>query len=131
MIPGSNLLNMASQLIARQPFMLYRYIGREYGAAGELVIQYDDPVTLLGMVQPVPRSVFEKMGLNMSRNYITVHVPSDAIGLQRDSSGDYIRWGSKWWTVESRTDWFDVDGWQELLCIQTDTAPNVPGPYYG
>lgn len=126
MIPGSNLLNLATTIIAKVPFSYYAFTGRSYDNAGDLAINYAAAVTKYGSVQPVARTLFEQMGLDFSRDYITIHTPNNITGIQKGTSGDYVRWNAQWWVVETQTNWYAVDGWKEIVCVRTDTAPTVP-----
>jgi hypothetical protein len=118
MIPGSNLLRQAFRVIAKQQFTYEKFLSRSKGANGLLVPTYAPAVAKMGSVQPVPRTMYEAMGLDFQKNYFTVYVTMDMQDLARDVSGDRITWDCTTLQVESKTDWFKVDGWIGLLAVQ-------------
>lgn len=93
MIPGSNLLEIALQVIAPQAFRYYAFIERVTNSIGLDIASYAEPMSLNGSVQPVPRSMMDILGLDMQKNYINVFVSRDVIDIGRDVSGDYLVFG--------------------------------------
>lgn len=118
MIPGSNLLKQAFRVIAKTPFSYQEFQGRTAGANGMLAPSYSVAVQKVGSVQPVPRSMYAAMGLDFQKNYFTVYVTMDVQDLARDVSGDRITYNCQILQVESKTDWFTIDGWVGLLAVQ-------------
>lgn len=118
MIPGANILGMALSVIAPQTVQYRRYLSRATNAAGLDVSAYADPVPVRGSIQPVPRSRYEVMGLDFAKTYWTLRAPLAALGVARDASGDQVIYDGKLLQVESATDWHDLDGWSEALCVE-------------
>lgn len=118
MIPGANILNMAMSLVAGQSFDYFRFVSRETNDIGLDVSVYADGVPKTGSVQAVPRSVMVAQGLDLQRNYVTVYTSNDVRDVRRDVSGDYIVFNGKKFQCVSATDWYAVDGWIAILCIE-------------
>lgn len=118
-VPGSNLLMEALELIEPQTVQYFQNTGRTKTGAGILIptLAAAVPVTLCSL-QPVPRSKFDVLGLDYSKNYVWWFVPRHTIGIERDASGDQINYGGKLYQVESLTDWEGQDGWLAALCVQ-------------
>lgn len=93
MIPGSNLLNMALSVIAPQKFTYYAFVSRKTGINGLDVATYASPMRVRGSVQPVPRSMYETLGLNLQKTYVNIFIARNIVDLNRDVSGDYIIFG--------------------------------------
>jgi hypothetical protein len=125
-VPGQNLLNMALSVIGKQTFSYNAYTGRVIGANGMLIAAYAASVTVQGSVQPVPRRLFEQMGLDLQSNYSFFFVPQAVFDVGRDSSGDQFIYNNQTWQLLSRTPWSAVDGWDSVLCIE---VPNVNNFY--
>lgn len=123
MIPGSNILNMAMSVIATQAVDYYAYAYRTVNDIGLDVAGYQDPVTIYGSVQAVPRSVYQERGLDLQKNYVNFFVRSDAIDLHRDTSGDQFRYSGKVFQLISTTNWYGQDGWVEVLCVEIGNPP--------
>ena len=122
MIPGSNLLNQAFSLIARQTVSYKAYASRTVSDIGMLVTAYADAVDIQGSVQAVPRELFERYGLDFQKNYIMFYVSQNLIDVTRDVSGDRITYNGKNYQCVSKTDWFGQDGWIGIICVQVQDA---------
>lgn len=122
-VPGSNNLNLALSVIARQTVSYWRYLSRTTNAIGLDVSTYADPVDITGSLQAVPRSAYKELGLDLTRNYVRFFTSNDLIDIKRDVSGDRISYAGKYYNVLSATDWYAVDGWLEVLCIEVPLEP--------
>lgn len=117
MIPGSNLLNMAFTVIAKQTITYYRATGRTLNNVGQDVTTYAPGVTVLGSFQPVPRKLYELYGLDLQKSYFTFYASSNIIDVTRDVSGDQLSFKDERYQCESNNDWFQIDGWKGVLCV--------------
>jgi hypothetical protein len=117
-IPGSNLLAMASRLIAMQSYEYYQFISRTPNSIGQDVASYAGSVTLQGSIQPVPRLYYQQYGLDLQRNYNIFYVQKNILDLTRDVSGDKVNFNGNDYQVVSKTDWFQQDGWDAFLAVQ-------------
>jgi hypothetical protein len=120
-VPGSNLLRLAMGPIARQKLQHRAYISRTINAAGDYVSTFADPVDITGSFQPVNRSLYQQLGLNLEKNYSTLYTQANVMPTERDREGDYVVFGGSTWQCNSEQDWRAVDGWRKLLCVE------VPG----
>jgi hypothetical protein len=116
MIPGTNILNAAFNLIGRQTLTLKSVTGRTTNSLGEFVNTYTTS-TIQGSWQPVPKTLYQNLGLDMSKSFFTLHVPASVVPTGRGTAGDVVEIGGRQYQVESDTDWFGVDGWRAILCV--------------
>jgi hypothetical protein len=123
-IPGQNLLNMALQIIARQTIAYYQYASRTLNAVGQDVTTYASPVNITGSWQPVPRKLYIEYGLDLQKDYFTFYTSNNLLDITRDVSGDQIAFRGRRYQVESDNDWFQLDGWKGVLCVDLG-ADNV------
>ena len=114
----SNLLQDALDVIGRQTFLYYQFMGRTTNSIGIDVAARSPAVTVTGSFQPVPRTLYAVMGLDLQKYYAQFFVPQNVIDIERDSSGDQFAYNGKLFQVESRTDWHGVNGWVSLLAVQ-------------
>jgi E217 collar protein gp28 len=121
-IPGGNLLKVALGIIAKQTVSYYQFISRAASAKGQWVATYADPVNLVGSFQPVPRKLYEQYGLDFSKSYFTFYTSNNILSTQRDVSGDQLAFNGVRYQCESNNDWFPIDGWKGVLCVQTVSA---------
>jgi hypothetical protein len=118
MIPGANILAMAQRVIAKQRFLYYAFLSRDLNSVGQYDVTYAPPVTLYGSVQPVPRDLYERYGLEFQQNYVNVYLQRAVIDVTRDVSGDQIVFNGATYQCISKTPWDAIDGWDAVLCVQ-------------
>ena len=118
MNPGSNILQQALQVIAKQPFNYFAFASRSLQPNGQYLNNYAAPLALTGSVQAVPRSVYEREGLLFDKMYLKIYVSQNVIDISRNNAGDQIQFNGNVYTCESITPWDAIDGWVEILCIQ-------------
>lgn len=118
MIPGSNILSQALRILASQTFQYLAFQSRDPNSVGQYVVTYAAPITLTGSVQPVPRELYERFGLDFQRNYINVYVSRAVIDIARDVSGDQIIFNGDTYQCLSKTPWEGIDGWDAVLSVQ-------------
>lgn len=126
MIPGANLLSIAMGAIGSQPVSYFKNTSRAANEAGFYVGGFAPGVAVRDCsVQPMPRSRYENLGLDLSRDYVQWFVSRAVIGVERDAQGDVFNWAGKRWQVESITDWSVQDGWVCALAVRVEGAPNA------
>jgi len=116
--PGGNILGLALSVITPQQLSYRRFVSRAANAAGVWNVKYSNPVQLRGSIQPVPRERYEQNGLDFQKNYVTIFVSQNVIDISRDVTGDQFWYAGKLYQAESRTPWFQQDGWDAILCIE-------------
>ncbi len=116
-IPGINLLNMALTIIAKQTVSYYQFISRSLNSVGQDIAVYASPINLVGSWQPVPRHLYEIYGLDLQKDYFTFYSSNNILDIQRDISGDQLVFMGKRYQVESSNDWYQLDGWKGMLCV--------------
>lgn len=119
MIPGSNLLNQAFSLIAKQTVEWYKFDTRVLNDIGLYEDVYFPEITIQGSLQPIHKNLFEKFGLNLAEDYANFYVSTNLIGLGRDYSGDYLIFNNDRYVVQDNAEWFPIDGWTGLLMIKS------------
>lgn len=122
MIPGQNILNMALTVIAKQQITYYQFVSRTPNIIGQDVTTYAAPVTLVGSWQPVPRKLYITYGLDLQKDYFTFYTSNNLLDITRDVSGDQISFMGRRYQVESDNDWFQLDGWKGVLCVDLGQA---------
>lgn len=127
-IPGENLLSIALTVIDSQQVLYYQFLTRALNARGVWVTTFVDPAVEVweGSVQPVNRSVYEARGLDFEKNYVSWFLPYiDATDLMRDESGDQFEWAGRRYQLKGKTDWYQQDGWVELLGVDIGVATGI------
>jgi hypothetical protein len=117
MVPGSNILNLALTVIAKQSIVYFRFLSRSQNNVGQDVTIYDAPTTVQGSFQPVPRRLYQIYGLDLQKSYFTFYASKNILDVGRDVSGDQIVFQGFRYQCESSNDWFGEDGWVGVLCV--------------
>lgn len=121
-VPGSNLLNAAFRLIARQSFNYSVFTGRTPQPNGQYVSNYKSAICITGSAQPVPRDMYEQDGLDFQKSYFNFFIERKTLDVTRDVAGDLIQFQGLYYNAISRTPWYGVDGWDQLMAVEV-TAP--------
>lgn len=118
MIPGSNILKTALSVIVPQTVTYLQYTGRTLNNVGQQVTTYAAPVYVsTGSFQPVPKRLYYSMGLDFQKQYYNWFVQKGVIDISRGVAGDQIVFNGGRFQCESNTDWFAIDGWDQVLCV--------------
>lgn len=117
MIPGSDILNDALSVIIPQQVTYYAYSGSIINDVGQNVPEYAESVIILGSFQPIPRSLYQQLGLNFDKSYFNLYTSTNIIDVSRNVSGDQISFQGSQYQCESCTQWFGIDGWKAVRCI--------------
>ena len=123
MTPGSNLLALALSIMEPATVLFYPFLARSVNAIGLEVSTYGEPVTLEGSVQALPRSEFDKLGLDLAREYIVFYASLDMQNSGRDRENDYLAWAGARWDIVNVTAWHGIDGWSEVLAVKIGPLP--------
>ena len=117
-MPGGNLLNMASRVIAFQGVELLPFVDRIKNEARVYINSYGAPVPIKGSAQPVPATAYAALGLERKNNYLMVWSSANIAGVGIDTSSDRIRYNAKIYKAVGSTDWKAQDGWQGYLFVE-------------
>lgn len=115
--PGSNLLKSAMKLIKKQTVQHRPFLGRGVNSIGNNTDQYGPGKDIRGSFQTVPRSSYEKNGLDFSNSYATFYSTTPIGCVDRGRSGDLIIFAGRTWKCEAPNDWYAVDGWTGVLMV--------------
>jgi len=116
-IPGMNLLSMALTVIQRQTLQYFQFDGRSLSVIGQDVTAYKTVIDLVGSWQPVPRNLYMSLGLDLQKDYFTFYTSNNLLDITRDVSGDQVAFMGKRYQVQSANDWYQMDGWKGILCV--------------
>lgn len=118
----TNLLEDALDVVGRQNIQYFPYISRTKNEIGLLVSERGIGRTAEGSIQPIPRQLYESMGLNLQKYYVTIFISKNVIDIARDVAGDQFSYGGRRFQAESRTDWYGQDGWDAIVCVEVPNA---------
>lgn len=115
MIPGVNLLAQAFAAIGQQSIKLHKFTGRSPNELGQYVTTYADPIDILGSWQPISKTRYAALGLDMTKEHAMLYTPVNIQTIERDGSGDQASIYGKRWQALDLTDWFYQDGWNAVV----------------
>lgn len=122
MVPGSNLLNIALSVITHSPITLYVATGRVENAIGEWVTTYAPAYPVEGSWQPVDRTKYEALGLDLMKNYYTFYTSEVVRSINRGESPDLCERNGRKYSAVGDVPWNDVDGWQSVTFVDIGAA---------
>lgn len=121
-VPGSNLLSIALSVIAPQQIVLYRALSRVENAIGEWVTTYAPGFPVEGSWQPVDRTKYEALGLDLMKNYYTFYTSELVNAINRDTSPDLAERNGRKYSTVGDVPWRDLDGWQSATFVDIGVA---------
>lgn len=126
MIPGSNLLNTALTVIAKQTVFYYRSLSRVQNDVGQWVTTYATGIKLQGSFQAIPKNLYQAYGLDLQKTYFTFYTSNPVKDVARDTSPDIITYKGDRYQCESNNDWYKIDGWRGVLCVLLNPGSDTP-----
>ena len=129
-IPGSNILKMAFHIIAKEHIQYYQFVDRKLNNVGQYLTEFAPAVCIKGSFQPVPRSLYETLGLDFQKEYFNFYTSKDLFGTERDVTGDQIWFQGQRFQCESTTAWHGIDGWVAVLCVVIENI-DIAQPIFG
>ena len=118
MIP--NLLSAALTLIPSVTFKYYKFKSNTVNDRGLDVSTYENPITVQGMIRPVPAEKYEELNLNLQRDHIYVHVPKNVLSLRVQESPDKIEYNGATYFIVSIINWFNYNGWTSCIAARSE-----------
>jgi len=76
------------------------------------------PVTIYGSFQPIPRSMFELLGLEFNKDYVTFYVTNLVQDVARNKAPDEFVFNGNRYRVMTASDWNLVDGWNNPIAVK-------------
>ncbi len=125
MFPGSDLLDVAFDVIDTVDLDYYQYNGREKNSIGFLTTLYKPKVKISGSFQPVAKQVYYQFGLDFQKKYYYLFAEVDFLDVGRDVAGDQVSFSGRRYQCESATPWFAIDGWSQILLVDIGMQKNV------
>jgi len=121
--PGANQLAIAMRTIAPQTVQYYQYNSRVVNEVGEYQTYYNPPFSIRGSLQAVNRNLVKQHGLDWQKDYVVFYANKDLLDVARDVSNDKIIFGVRQFDVLSSDDWYTIDAWASVLCVEVKDNP--------
>ncbi len=110
-----NLHGYAKQIIPQRRFAYRAYAGMTEGSNGIDTPKYSAQKIGYGSIQPVPKKVYQSLGLNSEKEYL--HIVTDACITGYGDIGDKVIFCNKEYRVMDCEDWRTVSDWAGVMCI--------------
>lgn len=117
-------MNATSILGCNQQFEFYQFQGSTLDDLGRDIPQYSDPINLKGSIQAVPNKMYEQLGLDLEKNYITVFCPQLIQSLAQNSQPDKIIWNNRTFEAIETKDWTNLNGYTKALFAEIKDERN-------
>lgn len=117
-------MNATSILGCNQQFEFYQFQGSTLDDLGRDIPQYSDPMNLKGSIQAVPNKMYEQLGLDLDKNYITVFCPQLIQSLATNTQPDRIIWNNRTFEAIETKDWTNLNGYTKTLFVEIKDERN-------
>lgn len=118
-----NLLKIASSIIPQQTFVYYKFNKAQANDIGVVEDTYDDGVILEGSVQAISQDMYQKLGLDFSKKYISIHTSADIRNVDSSQpSPDKVVWNGKEYLIVKVSNWYQQDGWVKVVAVEEPEA---------
>lgn len=118
MIP--NLLSAALTLIPSVSFKYYKFKANTVNERGLDISEYELPITVTGLIAPVPADKYEELDLSLQKEHIYVHAPTNILSLRVQESPDKIEYNEYEYFIIRIVDWFNYNGWTSCIAARTE-----------
>lgn len=122
MIPGSSSLPKVQQLIIPTTIVFFQWVDRIKNEQRKYVNRFADGVTIRANVQPVPRKLYQRMGLDYNKRYVMVWASQNFEDLARNRAPDEMEWEGRRYTFQNEEDWSPIDNWNAVLAVDVGPA---------
>ena len=113
-----NLLSLASSLIPLSNFQYLEFLGNVINNVGQKVPTYKDPINAKGSIQSVDTVLFERLGLDTTKEYKLVYTYLNLSVIKAGSSADKIVYNNTTYQALTRADWLSYNGWTGVICVK-------------
>ena len=114
-----DLLNKAVAIIPPVEIKYRKFTSGTVNSFGIVPTLYGSAVTTSGSVQPLDNALYERYGLQLSKNAREVYIPANVDGMAQISiGGDILLFEGKSWSIVSEENWHPYDGWKTLIVVE-------------
>ena len=121
-VPGSNILNEAFCLIAKQEVLYSQFLGNTVNDIGTDAPSYAAPISMLGSFQAMSSEDYDTFGIDFQRVGIMFYTSNELFPVNRNVSNDTIEFLGNTYEVKSKSDWFGIDGWVGIAGVLQTNA---------
>lgn len=113
-----NLLSLASGLIPLSSFQYLEFLGNVTNDVGQKVPTYKEPVNAKASIQAVDTVLFERLGLDTTKEYKLIYTYLNLRVIEAGKSADKIIYQGKNYQAVTRADWLSYNGWTGVICVK-------------
>lgn len=122
MIPGANLFNIASSVIALQEVAWFTFTGRTISGSGKYQNEYGPPSMISVSFQSVQRQKYNHLGLDFNKTYKMLYTNDEAFDVDRDRAGDRFVVDGRLYEAIGSADWIFQDCWKGVMVVDVGPA---------
>lgn len=125
MIP--NLLNIALGAICGQTVTWRAFKARTQNGRGHWITTYEDDQPIMGSWQTVDSRTIKELGLDTAKRYHNLYCSYPINQVREGTSPDLIIADGYIHEVVGGPDWYRLNGWRGILCVEIGPDP-APAP---
>lgn len=85
-----NVLRAALKLVPKQLITYKKFIRVSANALGNQINEYEDPITVIGSIQPADNDTLYKLGIANTGDYFICYIHGNALSIAQLQSNDVI-----------------------------------------
>lgn len=128
LLRATNLLKLAMSVIPPRDIQWLQFddiITNEFGLD---VPVFRSPITIKASVQAVSNSMYRELGLDFTKNLLSVHANADLQDTANQKIADRLLIDGKYFNIIQKNDWYEFNGWSDVIVAEDKTEQANPIP---
>ena len=113
-----NLLKLAGGIIPLDTFEYLEFEKNTTNSQGQKVPSFKEAATKKGSVQSVDTVLFERLGLDTSKEYKMIYSSIDLKILESGKSSDRVIYDGKTYQALTKANWLTYNGWVGVVFVK-------------
>lgn len=105
-------------------FTFLKYKGTTIDEMGRDVPEFEEPVTLLGCIQPISNKMYEQLGLDLDKHYKTVFSSALMKSIAESIQPDRIIYQGLTYELVENKNWYETNGWTKAIMVELKETRN-------
>lgn len=121
LINATNILKLAMSVIPPRDIEWLQFDKITTNEFGLDVPTYKAPQIIKASVQAVPNSMYQELGIDFTKNLLSVHANADIQDTSTQKVADRLLIDGKYYNVVQKVDWFHFNGWVDVIVSEEKT----------
>ena len=123
----NQIFGIAMGVLPKDTALLRRFTGRTLTPEGLYVNAYSEAQPIVASIQPIDRSRYGHMGLDVAKGYIAVYTQTPLDDVNTDKNPDFLIWQGRAWEVVNRANWTQTGNFNGVVCMDKGSCETFTG----